>query len=107
MTPKPKPDEPAFPAPGWYPDPEIEGTIRLWDGNAWTDRAPAPAVVEPVSTWRGIRIVALGVLAAIATAWVIWGLTAPSDVDCSLNDLDRTLAASQGKPVPSKIARCP
>ena len=24
--------------PGWYPDPWLEGRIRHWDGNAWTDQ---------------------------------------------------------------------
>jgi hypothetical protein len=42
--------------PGWYPDPEHAGYVRLWDGNAWTSqRAPAggpmPASVDHTLDW--------------------------------------------------------
>lgn len=98
-------DDPQSLAPGWHPDPEDPTSVRHWDGQAWGSRAPAPA--KPVSSWKMIRVVALGVLAAFAVAWFIWGVTGPSESDCALNDLDRQLAAAQGEPLPAKIARCP
>ena len=40
---------------GWYPDPEIAGSLRLWDGQTWTDdRAPMPTTParEPLTAER-------------------------------------------------------
>ncbi|MYW05370.1 RDD family protein [Streptomyces sp. SID3343] len=31
------------PTPGWYPDPEITGHIRYWDGGAWVPDSSRPA----------------------------------------------------------------
>lgn len=34
---------------GWYPDETLAGSVRYWDGRAWTDhRAPAPAATVAV-----------------------------------------------------------
>ena len=37
-------------AAGWYPDPHVAGTMRYWDGEAWSEHVatgydhPAPSV---------------------------------------------------------------
>jgi hypothetical protein len=35
---------PVGPAAGWYPDPDVHGGQRFWDGSRWTEdrRTPAP-----------------------------------------------------------------
>lgn len=30
---------PNAPAPGWYPDPQQPGTVRYFDGTAWTTQS--------------------------------------------------------------------
>ena len=45
------------PAPGWYPDPEVAGGQRYWDGSQWTEHkapgaqpAPAPGAPVPIDS---------------------------------------------------------
>ena len=42
---------------GWYPDPQVAGTMRYWDGAAWTEHAatgydPAPVAAEVFSPYQ-------------------------------------------------------
>lgn len=74
--------------PGWYPDPKMANTQRYWDGERWTDNAapmPPPVVVHnAIDVWKGIRIVAVGILAAVAVIAVVYKVSQPSDLDCAI-----------------------
>jgi hypothetical protein len=46
------------PAAGWYPDPEVPGGQRYWDGSRWGEQRPpadtgAPGSSSPASTGAG------------------------------------------------------
>ncbi|HZL16627.1 MAG TPA: DUF4041 domain-containing protein [Polyangia bacterium] len=36
-------------APGWYPDPQDQRTLRWWDGQQWTPQTHPPAQQAPIS----------------------------------------------------------
>jgi hypothetical protein len=38
------------PAAGWYPDPDVHGGQRYWDGQRWTDARRSPGPPAP-ATW--------------------------------------------------------
>lgn len=84
--------------PGWYPDPEMAGTQRYWDGSQWTDhRAPAANNAEPVGFWTLTRAIALGILIAVACVVVIYTFTHQNDeLDCASKNADR---AQNGQPL--------
>ena len=66
--------------PAWLVDPVDAGTVRWWDGRAWTDhtsvRSPRTVALAPlVSSSRRRRLVGIsllfgGVLAALAMEWL-------------------------------------
>jgi uncharacterized Tic20 family protein len=39
--------------PGWYPDPNVPGGQRWWDGTQWTDHVAAPAPPPPAGPGAG------------------------------------------------------
>ncbi|MCX5413744.1 DUF2510 domain-containing protein [Streptomyces sp. NBC_00059] len=72
--------------PGWYPDVNVPGTERWWDGTAWTVHTRAPAVPQPLSVPRppaaparragrtvALTAAALAVVAAAVTGWLTLG----------------------------------
>ena len=38
--------------PDWYPDPEVPGVMRWWDGEAWSDSDVRPAGEEGYPWWH-------------------------------------------------------
>lgn len=63
---------PQVPA-GWYPDPEAPGTLRWWDGYAWTEYRERQPVSLPASNAPGARPVAKN---GMGTAALVLGLCA-------------------------------
>lgn len=79
--------------PGWYPDREMVNTQRFWDGEKWTDQTMPlpPAPTRGFSAWKGITVVALGILCAVATITVIYNASQPSDTECAIQQADLVL----------------
>lgn len=60
-------------APGWYPDAHLAGTVRYWNGEAWTEHvAPAAAAAPPVP--QLIYTVRVG--NGLATTSLVFGILA-------------------------------
>lgn len=76
--------------PGWYPDPYMANTQRFWDGERWTEQA-APAPPTPKSApgmQKGIAVVAIGILVALAAVFTVYRISQPSDIECSTQRLE-------------------
>lgn len=77
------------PVPGWYDDPNRPGILRYWANGQWDDSIPPRAKPDPPqSTWKGARVIALGILIACAAVFVIYNLSQPSDLECATQQLE-------------------
>jgi len=77
-------DQPASPPPGWYPDPDVPGRQRWWDGQGWGQPAPtgqvAPAVASgSVADERSLAILThvLGIFTGFLGPLVIYLVAKP------------------------------
>lgn len=69
----------------------MPGTQRYWDGGAWSDHVAPVATAEPRNTHsagRGVIIVAVGILVAVAVVWFVTWLRTPSDFDCAIQRVE-------------------
>jgi hypothetical protein len=61
--------------PGWYPDPNVPGQQRWWDGQRWTDHtsAPAPraAAARDHGPYPGARVILVAVAALCLLLMVV------------------------------------
>lgn len=96
-------------SPGWYPDPEMVGTQRYWDGERWTEHAapltPPPAQSAAPSSGPGAltiaRGVALGIAAVIAALFFLGQCSAEErERDCVFENLDRAVDGQPALPCP-------
>lgn len=76
-----------LPEPNWYPDPEVPGHLRWWDGLEWRARVPV-AVEEPPELAAGFQARSTVLVVLLATSLVtsvltsglfLWGSTSVAD----------------------------
>lgn len=80
--------KPSQSEPGWRDDPERPGIERYWTGREWDDSIqPRP---KPEPAWKVARIIALGILIAAAFIFTAWRMSQPSDLDCTLQQIEVT-----------------
>lgn len=74
---------------GWYPDPQMAGTRRYWDGSAWTQDV-APEDSKSPGFWTLTRAVTLGILAAVAAVVFVYTLAHSNDeLKCETENAQR------------------
>ena len=70
-----------LPPPGWYPDPEVVGQMRYWDGGDWEPSLP------PLARWVKRTFAALSIAGVIAVtveyALFNFGNSVPSWTSCN------------------------
>jgi hypothetical protein len=77
--------------PGWYDDPLRPGIQMYWDGDDYSDDvAPRPT---PEPAYKQARVIALGILMALAVVFVVVRLLddSPSETECAGQRLDYAL----------------
>ena len=80
---------------GWYPDPQMTGTQRYWDGDGWSEHVAPTSKTSETSTGFGAltiaRGVAGGIVAVIVLLWVINWLGSESETECNLDNLESAM----------------
>lgn len=86
------------PPAGWYPS--ARGTLRYWDGTAWTDHyAPTPAGPGPGSAKAGRRgqvigVAAVGLMVCLLLAALVW----VNSADFFIDDSQPVITITQSAP---------
>jgi hypothetical protein len=76
-----EPEEPEDPTPGWYADTTMPGSLRWWDGEAWTSRraVSVPGQRERTLSRVAVGAVTLGALASFAMFPFVYGDPGPGE----------------------------
>jgi hypothetical protein len=78
----------SHPPRNWYPDPELPGHLRWWDGAAWQQRVPMPEAQPQPGLGAGFRARSAGLQVLLATSALTsvamavlysWGRTSLAD----------------------------
>ena len=89
-------ERPSVP-PGWYPHPEMPGSLGYWDGDGWTEHVapgPAPNVPPPkqTSVLTVASGVALGLILVIALVMIaVQFASANDDIECATENAERAI----------------
>jgi micrococcal nuclease len=105
------------PPAGWYPDPEVPGGKRYWDGTAWTPHrhpagapgpGPAPVPAPARRTWSPVAVLAVAgagafalVVALVVALGLVGALAGGSDTDPVAASSSRSMAEPPPRPTGS------